>query len=409
MSVFSGVTDDHVLTRRGGGAFLTRLQRNLNELLAHLPPGADFATLDAAAGELDAEIAFEKEFAADFSPRLATLDAAADPAVLAATMAGAREVVAAYFARRQAVLPLHRHGTMLVDRATTVALRLAGRWLAESGVGPPPSSWCWMTLGAAGRGEASLTGEYDALLIYAVEAGNDASSVVGFAGRAVKILEQAGLASRRGVTPTSQLWRADADEWWKRLRSAAGEGGDAFELLVRLADLRFMAGDPALAEQMVARVRTILADHQAEFFAMARRTAMMPGGFDFFGRLKVGRVGEQRGLFNLSAAGLEPLVANVRLLAVHHGVSATGTMARIQELLQRGKIDVELAGRLLETCHLFGRYVGNWQAGGCGGRRGDVLVNPEELSAADEHDLKSAVEAVGNLQKIIYSSIASQG
>lgn len=408
MPVFFGATDNDVLTRHSTAEFFARLQRNLDEVLAHLPPGADLTALGLAGDELAREIAFDEAFAADFARRMAALDAADDPAALAAELTGLREVIAGYFSRRQAVLALHRHCMALVDRVTAAALRLALRWLEESGVGQPPASWCWMTAGVAGRGEGSLSGEYDALLVYDAAEGEDNSAVVGLAGRAVKILEQLGFASRRGMMPTSLLWRASPAEWRKRLRSTAAEGEESLEVLARLADLRFVVGDSALADDMVALVRTVLTEHEEAFLAMARRVAMAPTGFDFFGRLKVARAGEHRGLFNLSAAGLDTLVATIRLLALRHGITAVGTMARIQALLHEGQLNVDLAGRLLEAAHLFERYAGNWQIGSNGQGR-DVLVNPEELSPADERALKGAVETVGSLQKIVYSSIVGQG
>lgn len=172
------------------------------------------------------------------------------------------------------------------------------------------------------------------------------------------------------------------------------------EWLVRLADLRLVAGDPSLAAEMVNLVRSALSVQIDPLREIARRTAMMQSGFDFFGRLRL-----ERGMFNLALYGIGPLVANVRIMTVRFDIQETATTERIRGLLYQGRIDVELAERLLRAWNCFYRHGIRREIAGENG----ILVDTEEFGEDAERELHASLEAVGSLQKIVYSSISGQG
>lgn len=399
MPLFLGAKGEDVLTRRGTANFLARMREELYRRMALLSPGEELALLQGVEGALRREIDWEERVTAEFGRELDELDAADDAPRLAGALGRLRAMAAEHFRRRGSVPAFHLLCTAAVDRAAAAALRLALRWMEEIGPGAPSSPWCWMALGEVGRGEATGFSSCDCLLVHGAEGAEEAATFAGLAGRAAAILNELGLASRTGIVPSLPSWRGSMNEWRGRITTRAVEGDGDLEGLVRLADMRLVAGDPALAAGMVNLVRAMLSHHRELLRETARRTAMMQSGFDFFGRLRLERGGEHRGKFNLGLYGIEPLVANVRVLTVRFDVPETGTMERIRGLLAGARIDVDLAERLLHAWHAFGRYA--VEEGG--------FVAPGELAETELDELKWGLEAVGSLQKIVHSSVAGEG
>lgn len=404
MPLFLAVKNDDVLSRRGTADFLEGVRRDLFARLKSLPPGDECRLLKGVTETLDTELAFEDAFGQDFPRLLAETETATDVNGLIDLQRQLAEKAADYFHQRGSVPAFDILCTTLTDYLTRGALRLAFRWMEEHGPAAPGVAWAWLAIGALGRGEAGLSGVADFAVIHDGEAPEETSFMVGLAGRAAGILERLGLASPGGVTPVGAAWRGSMTDWRKRITSRVTEGDGDLGWLIGLSDLRCVAGDSTLADGMNNLVRSMLAFHRDQFRETARRISMMPSGFDFFGRFRTERVGESRGMFNLGYYGISPLVANVRVLAVHAEIQETGTIERIRTLLREGHMDVELAERLLRTCHSFGRM-----RAGMGGEAPGIYVDTAGLSEREEDELKAGIEAVGNLQRLVYTTIAGQG
>ncbi|AJE04293.1 putative nucleotidyltransferase substrate binding domain-containing protein [Geobacter pickeringii] len=399
MPIFLGARGEDVLSRQGTADFLARLRRDLHGRMAHLPPGEELALLEGVAGTLRDEIAFEERFYAEVGREVAAIDEAGDAEGLAVPLQRLRDMVADYFRRRGSVAACHLVCTAVTDRAAAAAFRLAR---------PLPSvPWCLMGVGAAGRGEGTLFSLGDFLLVHGAE-GDEGEAVTAFAGQGAEILCDLGLADRSGVLPSLPAWRGSMAEWRTRIATRLAEGDGDLEGLIRLADLRLVAGDASLAAGMVNLVRAMLGYHQDAVREAARRTAMMPSGFDFFGRFRVERGGAHRGEFNLGLYGVEPLVAIVRVLTVRFDIPESGTVERIRGLLQGGRIDVELAEQLLFAWHALGKFALAEEIAR-GGRASGMFISPSTLAVDEQEELKRGLEAVGTLQKMVYSSMAGQG
>ncbi len=404
MSLFLAVKNDDILNRRGTADFLEGIRRDLFRRLRSLPPGDECRLLTGITQSLGAELAFEEAFDQAFPRLLAETETATDVNGLAELQRQLTEKAADYFHQRGSVPAFDILCTTLTDYLTRGALRLAFRWMEEHGPAAPAVAWAWLALGALGRGEAGLSGDADFAVIHDGESPEETSFFVGLAGRTAGILERLGLTSPGGVTPVGAAWRGSMADWRKRITSRVTEGDGGLGWLIGLADLRCVAGDSTLAASMNNLVRSMLAFYGDQFRETARHISMMPSGFDFFGRFRTERIGESRGMFNLGYYGISPLVANVRVLAVHAEIPETGTIERIRALLREGHMDVELAERLLRACHSFGR-----KRGGMGGEASGAYVDTAGLAEQEEDELKAGIEAVGNLQRLVYTTIAGQG
>ncbi|ABB33245.1 protein of unknown function DUF294, putative nucleotidyltransferase substrate-binding [Geobacter metallireducens RCH3] len=398
MALLLGARGEDILTRRGTAEFIEQVRQGLYVRMAHLSAGDEELLLLGVKDALEEELTAEQGCREDFSRVLDEADQAEDVRELMPIQDRLRAMAADYFSRRGSVAAYHLMRTVALDRITGAVLRITLSQMAAGGVGVPAGRWCWMALGAAGRGEVSRFDACDFLLVHEeIEAG---SSFVGFSGRPAPLLERLSIGSRAGITPASSSWRGSLTEWRQRIAARAVEGGGDMEWLVRLADLRLVAGDPSLAAEMVNLVRSALSVQIDPLREIARRTAMMQSGFDFFGRLRL-----ERGMFNLALYGIGPLVANVRIMTVRFDIQETATTERIRGLLYQGRIDVELAERLLRAWNCFYRHGIRREIAGENG----ILVDTEEFGEDAERELHASLEAVGSLQKIVYSSISGQG
>ena len=398
MALLLGARGEDLLTRRGTAEFIEQVRHDLYARMAHLSAGDEELLLLGVREALEEELAAEERCREEFSRALDEADHAGDVHELIPVQDRLGALAAEHFRRRGSVTAYHLLRTAALDRVTAAALRMTMNQMAEGGVGLSSVRWCWMAVGAAGRGEVSRYDVCDFLLVHGEsEAG---SSFVGFSSRAAALLERLGIGSRGGTTPASSSWRGSLPEWRRRIAARAVEGEGDLEWLVCLADLRLVAGDASLAAEMVNLVRASLTFQIDPLREIARRTAMMQSGFDFFGRLRL-----ERGMFNLGLYGITPLVANIRIMTVRFDIQETGTTERIRGLLYQGRIDVELAERLLRAWHCFCRHAVQREIAGKDG----IFVNIEEFSADAEYELHTSLEAVGSLQKIVYSSVSGQG
>lgn len=409
MTVFLGKKGEDVLARRNTAEFIGRLKHDLFGKMSDLPSGEELTLLRGIEASLDGEMEFEAQFAADFMNALEDVNGMEDADALSLAQERLGGMIAGYFHRRGSVPAHHVLCTVVKDRVTGAALRIAERWMAQNGFGSPPVPWCWLAVGDSGRMEASLYTDCDTLLIHAAEDEKQASYFVGFSGRAATILDRLGMTSHRGIAPSASPWRGSIADWRRRLSGEAAEREEALTGLMLLADLRLVSGNPALAAEMVNLVRAMLEYHREPLREAARRAAMMPVGFDFFGRLKVEKGEGHQRLFNIGLYGIEPMVAAIRILTVRFDVPESSTADRIRGLLHRGHIDVDLAERLLYAYHNFHRHCIVRELEQDGRRDGRGYVDIEKLTEDEELEIKGSLEAVSSLQKIIYSSFSVQG
>ncbi len=379
---------------------------------------------------LQEEITAEQSFQKEFGGLREELLRVATPVELARLHKGLVGVVTASFSRRESIPAFHLLCTTILDSIVTQALRLAEEELKHSGVGAPPG-YAWLVMGAAGRREATLSTDMESLLVH--EPGPDAAKYCSrLAERVAAILGECGFQKNgRGIMPDTPAWRASPEEWEERLeelcrRSGGTESGSpalpgrrlgnifshrATTLntpLFELADLRVVSGDAPLGGQLIALVRGAAERHPACILKAAQTVTALPSPFSFLGNYRVERSPPHRGCMDLNRLASLPLVSMVRLQAVTGGVAETGTLERIQQLLKRGTLDVELGKRLLQGGIEIFRLMAQLEAREHAGVGDGAWLLPDTLPPSDENALRQALEAVATLQKVIQSSLAQR-
>lgn len=205
----------------------------------------------------------------------------------------------------------------------------------------PPSSWA-----SGGRGESFLFPDQDNGFViedYPDQAHERVDAwFITLAERMNTQLDQLGFPlCRGGVMAINPVWRKTLPQWetqigrWVRRRADV-----ALQLCDILFDFQAVHGRRDLAESLRRSILDLIQAHPGFLRDMFGVQADHRAGLGWFGRLVTERGDpEHTGEINLKYAGTLPLAEAVRLLALRHGIGETGTLARIDALAAKGKLE----------------------------------------------------------------------
>jgi CBS domain-containing protein len=419
------------LSGRGAKRLYDEVCDGIFQELRRLPTAEGRELLAQVRNTLEKEVATEQRFLQEFSAVREATHRAGSPEELARLHRGLDGLVTAHFIRRESVPAYHSLCNTILDTMVIQSLRLAEEELSRDGFGAAPS-YVWLALGPAGRRETTLTTELESLLVHASDVGA-AEYCAELAGRVTTILYRSGVRkSPRGIVPEAPAWRASLAGWRDRLEelcrrhpnprpgrlpSLPGRRLDGLlplrktalsTPLFELADLRVVAGDDELGQELLAMFRMEAERHPACILEAAHSVAALPAPFTFLGNYRVERTGSHRGKLDLNRWACLPLVSMVRLQAVAGGFVETGTLERIQALLRAGTLDVELGKRLIQGGLEIFRLKALLEIRENTGLEDGAYLLPSTLSSSDEVAFREGLEAVTNLQKVIHSSLAEK-
>ena len=205
---------------------------------------------------------------------------------------------------------------------------LARRRMQADALGPPPSSYALVVLGAAGRGESLLAPDQShAILFNAGEPGSDADGWFSvLSDHIAELLNDAGVPySRNGVMARNPQWRGSIATWMQRVRDwTALPGGDDLRSLDAFFDMRAVHGDVTLADTV--RADAFEAVKGQSGFAKRLGHAALPAqsALGWFGRPRL-----QSGRIDLEAAALARISALARAYALRDGMMERSTVDRL--------------------------------------------------------------------------------
>lgn len=235
-------------------------------------------------------------------------------------------------------------------------VRLSVQQMVESGMGEPPAAFDVLVMGSGGREESFLRPDQDNGFViedYPDDQHNRIDAwFVELAVRVTDALAEVGFEYCRGdVMAINPVWRKTLSQWRAQTRTwlAKSQG-----LSLRYCDIFFdfacVYGSGALARGLRRHI-TALAPQRfflRELFKVDEEHGVALG---LFGRLRTDPLaGPNRGKINLKLTGTLPLVGAVRILALRERIEATGTLARIARLHERGVLDAD------EQDYLSGAY-----------------------------------------------------
>jgi signal-transduction protein with cAMP-binding, CBS, and nucleotidyltransferase domain len=278
------------------------------------------------------------------------------------------------------------------DIARTV-LKEALASMAEAGWGDPPVSFAVLLMGSAGRGESLLNPDQDNGFILADDDLSQHENVDRFfaelAQRFTRGLEQVGFPLCAGdVMATNPLWRKTLAQWQAQVAGWVNARGNQEIMFTDIFfDFRAPFGSLDLAAALRRHVTAAAQDNLPFLAQISWLQHERASSVDLFGQL-IARDGPDESAIDLKLRGTKPLVEIVRLLALKHGIAATGTTARIAALEQVGILAAEdAAGLRGDATFLHDLLLRHQVHLIVGGRTADNFVRQESLGRVERERL----------------------
>ena len=254
---------------------------------------------------------------------------------------------------------------------------------------------CLMVMGSEGRGEQILKTDQDNGLI--LDDALDWPDVGSAMRRMTDTLVTLGYPPCPGnIMVSNPEWVGSVSQWQARIvRWAAARDGDSLMNLAIMLDAHAVAGNPSL----LARVRQTLFEHCASdelllsYFARAALRFSTP--LTLFGSLKK----PQHGI-DIKKGGIFPIVHGVRTMALERRITVTSTFARLEALVDDGRLKRRFADDVGEALSLFTelRLKRQLEVPTADGQSRDRVV-VQTLSSLERDLLREALHIVKDLKQ----------
>lgn len=293
----------------------------------------------------------------------------------------------------------------LYDELVQRLLVLSSEELAAQGTELPDRAWAWLSVGSDGRREQILRTDMDNALVFAAgpslaEDEKAREVFLQLANKTVEKLVDAGFARcQGGVMASNPRWCRSTTELLTELQNVDTANGEQMLRAVVLYDLRFVAGDPAVAEEVRRPMLERFAMNPAFQHRLAEMVVDTPPPLNFFGRFVIEKLGGREEGFDIKQRAMAPLRDAARVLTLKHELTqrySTGgrwdelrrNVASLHELapLARDSYDLLLRLRTLN-----------------GLRRGDSgrYIDPSSLTKLERAQLANVFDVVRMVQKSV--------
>jgi signal-transduction protein with cAMP-binding, CBS, and nucleotidyltransferase domain len=317
------------------------------------------------------------------------------------------------FLKVPSVTALHRNCTEYRDVLVSRAVELVTEEMAAAGNPAPPLPFALISMGSDGREEQTLITDQDYLLVYGDGGGEAADEwFTSFGTILVERLVEVGFEKCTGDIMTSNpTWRGSLSQWRRKLLSIVRYEYEDYAKnlmdLIVLSDARHVAGDGALANELVALIRGLEQDYFHVLWGMAKAATEMRLALGFLKRIWTEGTGEHKGEFNLKLLAWAPLVMNVRILAINQGIPATSTLRRIELLQREGSISASMAAGLADAYRVLTKHRILQQIKVVKGiQTSSYYLNPYQLPSDERERIRQALLAIEDLQKVIHTNFS---
>ena len=199
--------------------------------------------------------------------------------------------------------------------------------------------FAFVVLGSEGRREQTLTTDQDNALVYADDL-NDAEirRLAEFSRELNDSLIAIGVPEcPGGIMAKNEAWRQSVGGWTRTLsRWLSSSTPENILNCSMFSDIRTVYGDSSLAHALKAELIEQIQGDSTCMMHMAKSVMGFSPPLGFFGRIKVEKQGEHRGLLNVKKAGIFAITEGVKILSLEAGGLEGGTRERILSLVERG-------------------------------------------------------------------------
>ncbi len=292
-------------------------------------------------------------------------------------------------------------------------MRLVVAGMEADGWGRPPVPFATIVMGSGGRRESFLFPDQDNGFVLADYPDEAHAAIdpwfIECAERMTRALDGLGFPlCKGGVMATNPLWRKTLPQWKAQV---TGWMRKKHEAMLLFCDIFFdflpVWGEAALARELRAFVTETVPRHPLFLREMFGIQADHRAALGLFNRFVTERQDPaHKGQINLKLMGTLPLAEGVRLLALRHGVAATGTLARLEGLSSIGQVSAREADELraafaLVTFLQLRRQLADYEAG----RPVGNFVDPRELSSRERELLRDAFKAINEFRARLKSEL----
>jgi CBS domain-containing protein len=211
---------------------------------------------------------------------------------------------------------------------------LAERAMVAEGLGEAPSPYALLVLGSGGRGESLLAADQDNAIVYETGEKNGPEDrwFAELGRRIADTLDQAGVPyCKGGVMAREPQWRGSLARWRRRADNWVARSDPADLLNVDIFfDFRPVHGSQRLAATLFDHAFAAGHGHMPFAKLLGDRLGEIGTPFTIFGNIR-----SENGRVDLKRAGLFPIVAFARALAIRHDVRHRSTRHRLEGLIAR--------------------------------------------------------------------------
>jgi len=268
--------------------------------------------------------------------------------------------------------------------------------MESQGDGRPPVPYALLAVGRDGRGEGLLASQHEHALVYESGAadGYEDRWFAAFAAHLADVLRAAGqLPSPDAAAATQATWRHSLESWRTTIAGWTANLDGNVDIAARLFDFAFVFGDESLASDL----RDLAVELAAGAPALLR--ALTPP--------RVAPAPHEAARFDLAAAGLRPIEAAARALALAARIPARATAERLVEAATRTGMSSATADDLIETHERLLRLALSQQlADLSAGAPASFNIDPASLNDAGRADLDAALAHVARVGDIVRYALA---
>lgn len=268
-----------------------------------------------------------------------------------------------------------------------------------------PAKAAYLALGSEGRGEQTLRTDQDSAMIYADDLSpQELADCTRFADRLVEALEFVGIPRCPGNTMASNpQWQHSLSEWQQLLEQwisvPTGENMVNFGMF---QDFRTIHGDNSLEKNLHDFIQETIRGNKLFFPYVAKNIVRFPAPLGMFGRIKVERIGSNRGKIDLKKSGIFAITEGASLLALEHNIDRGTTWDKLEKLGEIGVLSTKATEALSDAFTQLvdlrlRRQLSDLAAGNKPGNAIDPLRLPEKL----QKQLREALRGVNQLLRII--------
>ncbi|WP_110686136.1 putative nucleotidyltransferase substrate binding domain-containing protein [Salinicola aestuarinus] len=256
---------------------------------------------------------------------------------------------------------------------------------------------CLLVMGSEGRGEQILKTDQDNALIVADDSDWPDREIA--MQRFTETLYTLGYPPCPGNIMVSNSAWVDSESGWRRTVSRWVERRDANSLmnLAIMLDARGIAGDTRLLDRLREHLFASCSHDELLLSHLARAALHFAAPLTLFGTLKKPRHG-----IDIKKGGIFPIVQGVRTLALECRITATSTLARLEALVEQGRLEADFAADLGEALALFVELRLKQQLPQLDGRQNSEEPNQivvQNLSSLDRDLLRQALHIVKDFQQ----------